>query len=133
MSKNSNGTFQSEKANASSSSKFTMSQFVGKVVALISTLFLTHSAYSTYEHVTYLKAVEQAESVLPVEIVIECLVSALLTLCGVIMSAAPFKDIHLETEMAKMTIDQFDTMPSFVSFDHRKVVSTQGQLERRIR
>ncbi|KAI9261394.1 magnesium transporter [Phascolomyces articulosus] len=110
-----------------------MSQFAGKVLALISTLFLAHSAYSTYEHLNYLKAVEQSEAVLPVEIVVECLLSALVTLFGVIISAQPFKNIHLESQMATMTIDKFDTRPSFVGFNHRKVVSTQGQLERRLR
>ncbi|KAI9495732.1 membrane magnesium transporter-domain-containing protein [Zychaea mexicana] len=110
-----------------------MSQSAGKVIALISTLFLAHSAFSTYEHLSYLKAVEQAESVLPIEIVVECLLSALATLFGVIISAAPFKNIALESQMSTMTIDKFDTRPSFVGFNHRKIVSTQGQLERRLR
>ncbi|KAI7854902.1 membrane magnesium transporter-domain-containing protein [Circinella umbellata] len=110
-----------------------MSQIVGKAIALIGTLFLAHSAYSTYEHLNYLKAVEQSETVLPVEIAVECLLSAFVALFGVVISAQPFKNVLLESQMASMTIDKFDTRPSFIGFNHRKIVSTQGQLERRLR
>ncbi|CDH54415.1 predicted protein [Lichtheimia corymbifera JMRC:FSU:9682] len=105
---------------------------LGKVLAIISTLFLAHSAYSTYEHRAYLKAVDRTEANLPIEIIVECVVSAFITLVGVIISAAPFKNILLSDHMATMTIDQVDTTPSFVSFNHRHVVSTQAQLDRKL-
>ncbi|KAL1928210.1 hypothetical protein VTP01DRAFT_3126 [Rhizomucor pusillus] len=107
-------------------------QIAGKFIAIVSTLFLAHSAYSTYEHLAYLKAVDQADTGVPVDIVVECLTSAFVTLFGVVLSAAPFKDISLESHMAKMTVDKIDTAPSFVAFNHRRVVSTSAQLDRKL-
>ncbi|CAO3646515.1 unnamed protein product [Cunninghamella blakesleeana] len=103
-------------------------QYSGKVIALIATLFLFHSAFSTYEHLSYLRAAEHDERVLP----IECLVSAFVALFGVILSTVPFKDVLLESEIMKMTIDKVDTQPSFITFNHRKIQSTSAQLERKL-
>ncbi|KAI9305804.1 membrane magnesium transporter-domain-containing protein [Cunninghamella echinulata] len=107
-------------------------QYTGKVIALIATLFLFHSAFSTYEHLAYLRAVDQNEASLPIDIVVECIVSAFITLFGVILSTAPFKNILLEAEIMKMTIDKVDTQPSFITFNHRKINSTSAQLERKL-
>ncbi|KAF1797044.1 membrane magnesium transporter-domain-containing protein [Mucor lusitanicus] len=108
------------------------SQQIGKLIALIGALFLAHSAYSTYEHLAYIKAVDQANTTLPIEIMTECLASALVALVGVVFSVDAFKPIAVETEVAKMTIDKIDTRPSFVTFNHRKVVSAQSQQGRKI-
>ncbi|KAL9557807.1 hypothetical protein MBANPS3_001198 [Mucor bainieri] len=62
----------------------------------------------------------------------ECLASALVALVGVVLSADAFKPIAVETEVAKMTIDKIDTRPSFVTFNHRNVVSAQSQQGRQI-
>ncbi|CAO3582023.1 unnamed protein product [Absidia cylindrospora] len=82
--------------------------YIGKLVAIVGALFLFHSAISTYEHLAYLKAVDQNESSLPIE------------------------NILMENEIKKMTIDKIDTRPSFITFNHRKVVSTMAQLERKL-
>ncbi|GAA5812909.1 hypothetical protein MFLAVUS_006370 [Mucor flavus] len=108
------------------------SQYTGKILGLIGALFLAHSAYSTYEHLAYIKAVDEVNTTLPIEIVTECLVSALVALFGVILSADAFKPIAMEDEVAKMTIDKMDTRPSFITFNHRKVVSTQAEQHRKI-
>ncbi|SAM04208.1 hypothetical protein [Absidia glauca] len=110
----------------------TTNVYLGKVVAIVGTLFLFHSAFSTYEHLAYLKAVDQTESSLPIEIVLECILSAIVVLVGVIFSADPFKNILMENEIKKMTIDKIDTRPSFITFNYRKVTSTMAQLERKL-
>ncbi|OAD70642.1 hypothetical protein PHYBLDRAFT_182451 [Phycomyces blakesleeanus NRRL 1555(-)] len=107
------------------------SQQLGRLIGLIGTLFLAHAAYSTYEHLAYLKAVDQASIDIPIEIIVECLVSAIVTLIGVLLSADSFKNILMEAEIAKQTIDKIDTRPSFITFNHRKVVSTHSQLDRK--
>ncbi|KAG2205567.1 hypothetical protein INT47_005942 [Mucor saturninus] len=108
------------------------SQHTGKLLGLLGAFFLAHSAYSTYEHLAYIKAVDEVNTALPVEIVTECLVSALVALFGVILSADAFKPIAMEDEIVKMTIDKTDTRPSFVTFNHRKVISTQAEQNRKI-
>ncbi|KAI7898547.1 magnesium transporter [Cokeromyces recurvatus] len=100
-------------------------QQLGKFLGLFGALFLAHSAYSTYEHLAYIKAVDEVNTTLPIEIVTECLVSAFVALVGVILSADAFKPIAMELEVAKMTIDKIDTRPSFITFNHRKVISKQ--------
>ncbi|KAI7872711.1 membrane magnesium transporter-domain-containing protein [Spinellus fusiger] len=109
------------------------SQKIGKLIGLIGALFLAHAAYSTYDHLAYLKAVDQTATDIPVEVVAECLISALVSLLGVILSVEPFKNILMEVEIAKQTIDKMDTRPSFITFDHRKVKSTHATLERRFK
>ncbi|RCH87274.1 Membrane magnesium transporter 1 [Rhizopus stolonifer] len=104
----------------------------GKLLGILGALFLAHSAYSVYEHLAYIRAVDEVDSTLPVEITIECLVSALVSLIGVVLSADAFKPIAAEAEVAKMTIDKMDTRPSFITFNHRKVESTQAQQSRKI-
>ncbi|KAL0076043.1 Prefoldin subunit-domain-containing protein [Phycomyces blakesleeanus] len=44
------------------------SQQLGRLIGLIGTLFLAHAAYSTYEHLAYLKAVDQASIDIPIEV-----------------------------------------------------------------
>ncbi|KAG0168638.1 hypothetical protein DFQ28_006433 [Apophysomyces sp. BC1034] len=107
-------------------------QQFGKVLGLLGAIFLAHSAYSTYEHLAYLKAVDRSTDV-PIEIVFECLLSALVSLFGVILSTDAFKNVLMEVEIAKMTIDKIDTRPSFISFNHRKVISTHAQLDRKFK
>ncbi|OBZ87173.1 Membrane magnesium transporter [Choanephora cucurbitarum] len=110
-----------------------ISQQSGKWLGILGALFLAHSAYSTYEHLAYIKAVDEVDAELPIEITVECLVSALVALFGVILSADAFKPIGIETEVAKMTIDKVDTRPSFITFNHRQIHSTQAQQSRSIK
>ncbi|KAI9472343.1 MAG: membrane magnesium transporter-domain-containing protein [Benjaminiella poitrasii] len=107
-------------------------QQLGKFLGLLGALFLAHSAYSTYEHLAYIEAVDEVNTSLPIETVTECLVSALVALVGVILSADAFKPIAMELEVAKMTIDKVDAKPSFLTFNHRKIISTQAQQGRKI-
>ncbi|KAI8646748.1 Prefoldin subunit-domain-containing protein [Parasitella parasitica] len=46
------------------------SQQIGTAVALIGALFLAHSAYSTYEHLAYIKAVDKDDTPIPVDVII---------------------------------------------------------------
>ncbi|KAI9263014.1 Prefoldin subunit-domain-containing protein [Helicostylum pulchrum] len=44
------------------------SQYTGKILGLVGALFLAHSAYSTYEHLAYIKAVDEVNTTLPIEV-----------------------------------------------------------------
>ncbi|ORX61857.1 hypothetical protein DM01DRAFT_1341774 [Hesseltinella vesiculosa] len=107
-------------------------QVLGKAIGMIGALFLLHSAFSTYEHLAYLKAVGLGKEEIPIEIVVECLASALVTLVGVVLSAQPFKNILMQEEIKKLTIDKVDTRASFMTFDHRHIHSTAAQQERKV-
>ncbi|KAH8552110.1 membrane magnesium transporter-domain-containing protein [Umbelopsis sp. PMI_123] len=110
-----------------------MSKNIGRLLSLVGITFLIHSAYSTYEHLSYLNAVDKAESGLPIEIVAECLISVVVSLVGVVLCAGDLKNILMENEMKKQTIDKLDTAPSFITFNHRgrRAISAHSLLQRR--
>ncbi|CAG8492307.1 5232_t:CDS:2 [Ambispora gerdemannii] len=91
----------------------------GRVLCFLGFLIFIHASYSTYEHLSYLKAVEKVERDLPIDITIETLVSVAVFSLGIILVANPLKEILMKTEMAKQTIDKIDTRPSFMTFNHR--------------
>ncbi|CAG8696329.1 28497_t:CDS:2 [Dentiscutata erythropus] len=92
---------------------------VGKILGWIGFLLLFHSAYSTYEHLSYLKAVDKIPNYMPIEITVECLVSVSICTIGIILAAGPLKPILIKHGLAKKTIDEIDTHPSFNTFNHR--------------
>ncbi|KAG1173904.1 hypothetical protein G6F70_005275 [Rhizopus microsporus] len=96
-------------------------QQLGKILGIIGAIFLAHSAYSTYEHLAYVKAVDEEDASVPIEIAVECLVSSFIALLGVILSADSFKHIDMTDEIQKMKIDTVDTRPSFITFNHRQI------------
>ncbi|KAG0234049.1 hypothetical protein BGW42_006915 [Actinomortierella wolfii] len=78
--------------------------YLGRLVCLLGFLFLFHSGYSTFEHLSYLKAVDGHESGLPTDITIELFVSVALCGLGIVLVADDFKEILMETEMAKQYV-----------------------------
>ncbi|KAF9161838.1 Membrane magnesium transporter 1 [Actinomortierella ambigua] len=93
--------------------------YLGRLVCLLGFLILFHSGYSTFEHLSYLKAVDGHESGLPTDIAVELLVSVALCGLGIVLVADDFKEILMETEMAKQSIESLDARPSFYAFNHR--------------
>ncbi|KAF9559000.1 Membrane magnesium transporter 1 [Mortierella alpina] len=93
--------------------------YIGRVVCFIGFLLLFHSGYSTFEHLSYLKAIDGHESGLPLDIVVELLASVAFFGLGIVLVADDFKEILMETEMAKQSIESLDARPSFYSFNHR--------------
>ncbi|KAF9581616.1 Membrane magnesium transporter 1 [Lunasporangiospora selenospora] len=93
--------------------------YLGRAVCLIAFLLLFHSGYSTFEHLSYLKAIDGHESGLPQDIMIELLAAVGLFGLGIVLVADDFKEILMETEMAKQSIESLDARPSFYGFNHR--------------
>ncbi|KAG2182038.1 hypothetical protein INT43_006964 [Umbelopsis isabellina] len=130
-----------------------MSQTLGRVLSLVGIAFLAHSAFSTYERklsptmvatsqyaaniqstdLSYLNAVDKVESGLPIEITAECLMAVAVALVGIVLCSGDLKNILMENEMTKQTIDKLDTAPSFITFNHRgrRAVSAHTLLQRR--
>ncbi|CAG8478773.1 3888_t:CDS:2 [Diversispora eburnea] len=74
---------------------------LGKFLGWFGFLTLFHSAYSTYEHLSYLKAVEKIPNEMPIEITVECLISVVIFAISIIMVAGPLKPILMKDEMTK--------------------------------
>ncbi|KAI9027890.1 magnesium transporter [Hyaloraphidium curvatum] len=87
---------------------------VARGLTILGLLLLLHSGYSAIEHIAFLKATERFESVLPGDIVTECLVGMAISVAGVVMLATPLKPILLEIELARKTYDVLDNRLSFL-------------------
>ncbi|KAH0582971.1 hypothetical protein H2248_010864 [Termitomyces sp. 'cryptogamus'] len=89
---------------------------LGQFFLLLATLSILHAAYSSYEHLSHLKALGRPEGSLPRSIVIETLVGMVLGILGASLNAPQLKEITWASEMRKHTIDEMDSRLSFANF-----------------
>ncbi|KAG2338611.1 hypothetical protein BDR05DRAFT_685929 [Suillus weaverae] len=93
---------------------------IGKLFLTLATLALLHAAYSTYEHLSLLKAFGKPEGSLPLDkIVYESILALILGLLGASLNAPPLKDITWASEMKKRTIDGMDSRLGFAHYKSR--------------
>ncbi|KDQ19632.1 hypothetical protein BOTBODRAFT_28199 [Botryobasidium botryosum FD-172 SS1] len=96
-----------------------MPSVLGRSLLALSTLILFHAAYSAYEHLTFLKAINRPDESLPKDIVFESLLALLLFTFGAVFNAPPLKEITWASEMSKRSIDEMDSRLGFMSVNHR--------------
>ncbi|KAJ1673545.1 hypothetical protein EV182_005026, partial [Spiromyces aspiralis] len=94
-------------------------KYPGHVLATIGLIFLTHSGYSTREHLQNLKLTETLEGGLPSEIIVECIFSAIVAIVGLVLSVGSIYPISNEHEMKKYKLDGIDSRSSFHVFGNR--------------
>ncbi|KAF9006116.1 membrane magnesium transporter-domain-containing protein [Cyathus striatus] len=80
--------------------------------------FLT-AAFSTYEHLSHLKALERPEGSLPRDIIFETLIALAIGILGASLSTPPLKEITWASEMQKHKIDEMDSRLGFASYVNR--------------
>ncbi|KAJ7577018.1 magnesium transporter [Mycena floridula] len=91
----------------------------GQVLLSLATLAILHAAFSTYEHLSHLKALGRPEGALPTDIVVEVIVALALGILGASVNAPPLKEITWASEMKKRSIDEMDARTSFASYVNR--------------
>ncbi|KAI9326079.1 transmembrane protein 32-like protein [Obelidium mucronatum] len=100
-----------------------MSEFVGGIVLLVSLALIGHSGLSAVERKYYLsfaKSVHsQADTSLPIDITLECLLGLLLSIFGAVLYAGEFQEVKMDKEISKRTMDILGMTPSFKSVRHR--------------
>ncbi|KAJ7917488.1 magnesium transporter [Mycena leptocephala] len=89
------------------------------VLLCLATIFVFHAAFSTYEHLSHLKAMGRPEGSLPTDIILEALLALVLGTLGASLNAPPLKEITWAAEMRKRSIDEMDSRLSFASFVNR--------------
>ncbi|KAJ7043700.1 magnesium transporter [Mycena alexandri] len=85
----------------------------------VATIAIFHAAFSTYEHLSHLKAMGRPEGSLPTDIIIEALIALVLGTIGASLKAPPLKEITWAAEMRKRSIDDMDSRLAFASFVNR--------------
>jgi len=92
---------------------------MGQTLLLVAVVTLLHAAFSTYEHMSHLKALGKPEGSLPQDIVVETILSLILGIVGASLNAPPLKEITWRSEMQKRKIDDMDSRLSFASWINR--------------
>jgi len=92
---------------------------LGHVLLVLATLGTFHAAFSTYEHLSHLKALERPEGPIPQDIILETLVALALGILGACLNSPPFKEITWASEMRKRKIDEMDSRLGFSSYINR--------------
>ncbi|KAF8906265.1 magnesium transporter [Gymnopilus junonius] len=99
---------------------------LGRVFLLLATIGIFHAAFSTYEHLSHLKALERPEGPIPQDIVFETIIALFLGILGACLNTPPFKEITWSSEMRKHKIDEMDSRLGFASYVNRgkQMIST---------
>ncbi|KAI8816062.1 magnesium transporter [Fimicolochytrium jonesii] len=96
-----------------------MVSWPGRAIYALGFLLLIHSGYSAYEHLAYVKIIGKHEESLPIDIILECIISVILCSVGLSLVAGEFKPISLEKQLTQMSVDAIDSRPSFRTLNHR--------------
>ncbi|KAI0255919.1 magnesium transporter [Lactifluus subvellereus] len=100
---------------------------LGQFLLTIAIITLFHAAFSTYEHLSLLKALGKPEGLLPSSIVLESFVALLLGIIGACLKAPAPKEITWASEMKTRTIDDMDSRMGFANFVTRGKVLGQEE------
>ncbi|KAH7907475.1 magnesium transporter [Hygrophoropsis aurantiaca] len=92
---------------------------IGRVLLTVATFALLHAAYSTYEHLSHLKALGRPEGPLPLNIVYESILALILGILGASLNAPPLKEITWASEMKTRSIDGMDSRLGFANYNNR--------------
>ncbi|KAJ7334234.1 magnesium transporter [Mycena olivaceomarginata] len=85
----------------------------------LATIAVFHAAFSTYEHLSHLKAMGRPEGSLPTDIILEALLALVLGTLGASLNAPSLKEISWAAEMRTRSIDEMDSRLGFASFVNR--------------
>ncbi|KIK08832.1 hypothetical protein K443DRAFT_1040 [Laccaria amethystina LaAM-08-1] len=92
---------------------------LGRILLLFSTFAVFHAAFSTYEHLSHLKALERPEGPIPSDIILETLLAMVLGIIGASLNAPKLKEITWASEMRKHKIDEMDSRLGFANYVSR--------------
>jgi len=93
---------------------------MSRFLVVVGLLSLLHSAYSAAQHRSYLRLVEQEfQGFLPLDILLQTIVSLVVTMIGVVKVSGDFKEIRALDDVKYKNIDTISNRPSFYIFNHR--------------
>lgn len=100
---------------------YDMALIAGRLLSITAVLTLLHAAFSTYENLSQLKALDKLSNTrqLSSDIVIELFVALFAFIIGTTLSSTPLKKVTWSSEMATRTADEMDSRIGFASMNHR--------------
>ncbi|XP_076657338.1 ER membrane protein complex subunit 5 [Halictus rubicundus] len=90
-----------------------------KFITLIGLVSILHAAYSAAQHRSYLRITEQEFTTLPIDILIQGIVSLFMVMYGVMYIAGDFKEIRAVVDLENKSWETLRNLPSFQLFNHR--------------
>ena len=91
---------------------------LGKFLIYSGILLLIHAAYSAAQHRSYLRLSEQEFTSLPIDILIQAVVSLVLTCYGVVCVVGNFREIRALAELEHKTWNMLRNRPSFYTYNN---------------
>ena len=93
---------------------------MSRVLVVFGLLSLIHAAYSAAQHRSFLRLTEQQfGGLLPLDILLQTIVSLVVTMIGVVKVSGEFKEIRALDDQKYKNIDTIANRPSFYLFNHR--------------
>ncbi|XP_076234311.1 ER membrane protein complex subunit 5 [Calliopsis andreniformis] len=92
---------------------------VHKLVTFVGIMSILHAAYSAAQHRSYLRITEQEFTTLPIDILIQGIVSLFMVMYGVMYIAGDFKEIRAVVDLENKSWETLRNLPSFQIFNHR--------------
>ena len=90
-----------------------------RFITLIGLMSILHAAYSAAQHRSYLRITEQEFTTLPIDILIQGIVSLFMVMYGVMYIAGDFKEIRAVVDLENKSWETLRNLPSFHLFNHR--------------
>ncbi|BFF95906.1 membrane magnesium transporter 1 [Drosophila madeirensis] len=95
------------------------STFFNKLLLIAGFASLAHAAFSAAHHRTYLRLTEQEWNSLPLDLILQTVISLVVVVYNIIEVVGHFKEIRATVDMQQKTWDTLGNFPSFYSFNHR--------------
>lgn len=80
---------------------------------------MVHAGYSAAQYRRFIRITEQEYSSLPTDVLVQCLMSLVLTMYGVVHIAGDFREIRATIQLENKTWESAGNRPSFYTFSHR--------------
>ena len=93
---------------------------VSRVLVIVGLLSLLHAAFSAAQHRSFLRLMDQGfGGLLPLDILLQTVLSLLLTMAGVVGRNSDFKEIRALDDSKYKSIETMTNRQSFYMFNHR--------------
>ena len=96
-----------------------MSKRFYRNLTILSLLSLCHTAYSAAKHRSYLRLKEQENGTLPLDIIVQGILSLVVAMIGIVNIAGEFKEISATKNLERKSWETLRNVPSFYVFNHR--------------
>ncbi|XP_022657270.1 membrane magnesium transporter 1-like isoform X3 [Varroa jacobsoni] len=94
--------------------------FISKSVLWFSMLSLVHCGLSAAQHKSYLRLSEQGSSFVPVDIIVQTLISLLTAMWATLGVAGEFREVRATAQLENKTFETAANCPNFYTFPRHK-------------